>query len=312
MGDNRNSISVEAAVSAPMCEHAPAAGLPLQRRGKAAFTLAELVVSVGVLVVLVLFFTLLLNSAASLTTLGHKQMDADSQARQLLDRMAIDFAQMIKRSDVTFYFKGGTGGSQTGNDQIAFYSATPGYYSTTTSTTQSPVSLVGYRVNSNSGNLAYNKLERLGKGLLWNGVSSSEAPLIFWQAIAATDADYSASGETIGPQVFRFEYCYLGTDGTLSITPPGISSMAAVIVDMAVIDRKSMVLLSNTQITSLAARLIDYTGGKAPGWLRTQWQNKLNGIINPTSPDYDPTLPQPAVSGIRVYERYFYLSPPTF
>ena len=66
--------------------------------GATAFTLAELVVTVGVLVVLVLLFTQLLNSAASITTLGHKQMDTDSEARQLLDRMAIDFAQLVKRS----------------------------------------------------------------------------------------------------------------------------------------------------------------------------------------------------------------------
>src|SRR4051812_41539691 len=61
------------------------------------FTLAELLVTVGVVVVLVLLFTQLLKSAATITTLGHKQMDADAQARQLLDRMAIDFAQMVKR-----------------------------------------------------------------------------------------------------------------------------------------------------------------------------------------------------------------------
>ena len=102
---------------------------------------------------LVLAFTQLLNSAANVTTLGHKQMDADSQARQLLDRMAIDFAQLVKRSDVDFFGKGTTapnsvGGAMTGNDQIAFYSAVPGYYPTTGS--QSPVSLVAYRVNSNS------------------------------------------------------------------------------------------------------------------------------------------------------------------
>jgi Tfp pilus assembly protein FimT len=47
----------------------------------AAFTLAELVVTVGVLALLVLLFTQLLNVAANVTTLGHKQMDADSQAR---------------------------------------------------------------------------------------------------------------------------------------------------------------------------------------------------------------------------------------
>lgn len=264
--------------------------------GAAGFTLAELLVSVGVLVVLVLFFGQLLKSTATITTLGHKQMDADSQARQLLDRMAVDFAQMIKRSDVNYYWKGGTGGTQTGNDQVAFYSAVPGYYSTTTSTTQSPISLIGYRVNAN-------KAERLGKGLLWNGVNPTEAPLVFWQAIAApTDADYSASGENIGPQVFRFEYCYLRTDGTISITPPSISSMAAIIADIAVMDPKSKVLLNNAQITSLAAQLGDYTSGMVPGQLRNNWQNVLNA---------NTTLPRPALSGIRLYERFFYLSPPT-
>src|ERR1051325_3078532 len=69
------------------------------------FTLAELLVSTGVLVLLVFLATQLLNSAATLTILGHKQMDADSQARQLLDRMTVDFAQMVKRSDVDYYLK---------------------------------------------------------------------------------------------------------------------------------------------------------------------------------------------------------------
>ena len=76
------------------------------RHHRAAFTLAELLVSVGVLVLLVLLATQLLNSAVTITNLGHKQMDADSQARQLLDRMAIDFAQLVKRSDVDFWAKG--------------------------------------------------------------------------------------------------------------------------------------------------------------------------------------------------------------
>jgi hypothetical protein len=271
------------------------------------FTLAELVVSVGVLVAVVFLVSQLFNSTATVTNLGHKQMDVDSQARQLLDRMAIDFDQMIKRPDVTYYLKGGTGGSQTGNDQIAFYSATPGYYSTTTSTTQSPISLVAYRVNPNSTNSAYNKLERMGKGLLWNGVSSIDAPLIFWQAITApSDTDYSTSGETIGPGIFRFEYCYLLTNGTLSTTPPSISALSAIVVDIAVIDPKSKVLLNDGQIKSFAVSsnayfLADYSSGMAPGQLRTQWQNTVNGITS---------LPRPALSGIRFYERYFYLSPP--
>ena len=119
-----------------------------QRERFSAFTLAELVVTVGVLVVLVLLFTQLLNSTASITTFGHKQMDADSQARQLLDRMAIDFAQLVKRSDVDFFGKGTTapnsvGGAMTGNDQIAFYSAVPGYYPTPALKARSRLSLIG-------------------------------------------------------------------------------------------------------------------------------------------------------------------------
>src|SRR3954471_11549193 len=98
------------------------------RRSKHGFTLAELLVSIVVLALLVLFVSSLVNSAATITTLGNKRMDADSQARQLLDRMAIDFDQMLKRTDVSYFVKT-LGNIQTGNDQIAFFSAVSGYYS---------------------------------------------------------------------------------------------------------------------------------------------------------------------------------------
>src|SRR5262249_32001436 len=139
------------------------------------FTLAELVVSMGVFALLIFLASQFFNSAATVTTLGNKQMDADAQARQLLDRMAIDFAQMVKRSDVDYYVKSSAASPQRrvlqpGNDQIAFYSAVPGYYPSTGS--QSPVSLVAYRVNSTSTLASYNKMERFGKGLVLNAVST--------------------------------------------------------------------------------------------------------------------------------------------
>ena len=235
-------------------------GNMITRRRYTAFTLAELVVTVGVLALLVFLFTQLMNSAATVTALAHKQMDADSQTRQLLDRMAIDFAQMVKRSDVDYYVKSswfasgtppppsGVTGVRTvrqswlvapskGNDTIAFYSAVPGYYPSTGS--QSPVSLVAYRVNSDSTNSAYNKMERMGKGLVWNAVSTTDIPVVFMPipiasplpncGAAGPDAEsYTGAGlardclhpqphacpswsdsEVIGPQVFRFEYYYL-------------------------------------------------------------------------------------------------------
>jgi len=289
------------------------------RYHKAAFTLVELLVSVGVLVLLVLLATQLLNSAATITTLGHKQMDADSQARQVLDRMAIDLAQLVKRSDVDFFAKGTVapntvGDVMTGNDRIAFYSNVPGYYPSTGS--QSPVSVVAYRVNADSTSSSYNMMERMGKGLVWNGVSSTDTPVVFmpltigpsassvrgtWSAATSSSIPDPAY-EVIGPQVFRFEYCYLRTDGTLSITPPtDVSGIAAIVADIAVIDSNSKLLLNNTQISALQGQLFDYAANMVPGQLRNNWQNTLNA---------NTTLPRPAVSGIRLYERYFYLSPP--
>jgi len=324
--------------------------LPLQQRSHA-FTLAELLVSVGVLVLLVFLAAQLLKSAATVTTLGQKQMDADSEARQLLDRMAIDFAQMVKRSDVDYYVKsnpvGGTAGLRTvlqpGNDQIAFYSAVPGYY--LTSSYQSPVSLVAYRVNSNSTLSSYNKMERLGKGLVWNAVSTTDTPVVFMPIPVAsplpslelpvpppdplptpawpqagnmtTDPAY----ELVGPQVFRFEYYYVLRNGSFSTTPwispihsalSGMQDVSAIVVDIAVIDPRSKVLLNDAQIATIAGTLIDYgattpaVGCSTPNWgnageLRRQWQCALDGTTG---------LPRETISGIRLYERYFYLSPP--
>jgi hypothetical protein len=358
------------------------------------FTLAELLVSVGVIVLLVLLATQLLNSAATITALGHKQMDADSQTRQLLDRMAIDFAQMVKRSDVDYYVKSSATPPPTGvrnllqpvNDTIAFYSALPGYYPSGGS--QSPMSLVAYRVNSQ------NKLERMGKGLLWNSstpTSGATPPAVVfmpvplasllpiaelpsptpnptstpaWPEIALGAGTSWTDAEVIGPQVFRFEYYYLlkgqtdlngtpwppvlgdipwdtricacptpipsptatptpaGTP-TPAPTPPslcchtapeGMQDVAAVVVDIAVIDPKSKVLLTDAQVRTLAGSLIDWGTTSCPGCpTQAQWQT-TPGLLQAqwrAALDGNTTLPRPAISGIRVYERYLYLSPPT-
>ena len=240
---------------------------------KGAFTLAELLVSLGVLVLLVFLASQLMNSAANITALGHKKMDADSQTRQLFDRMAIDFDHMVRRSDIDYYIKSssfatgapsGPAGVRTvrqswladdrgipfnGNDQIAFYCTVAGYGYFPTPTVESPLSIVAYRINNNTsaGNPTYLRLERMGRGLLWNGAPTpppnmatptptatpfSAAPAIFipvplasplptleWPGTpAATPAcvwaasnttSWGTESEVVGPDVFRFEYYYL-------------------------------------------------------------------------------------------------------
>jgi hypothetical protein len=86
-----------------------------------------------------------------------------------------------------------------------------------------------------------------------------------------------------------------------------MQDVSAIVVDIAVIDPKSKGLLTSAQIATLntpgnANFLADYSSGMTPGQLRTQWLTTINGIT---------TLPRPALSGIRLYERFIYLSPPT-
>jgi hypothetical protein len=228
-------------------------GFTLKQRGcSRGFTLAELLVSVFVVTLIIFMVGQLMTSATAITRTGNKHIDTDTQARVILDRMALDFAQMLKRTDVDYYVKQRAGYNGHGNghgwgrqrttdlgsDQIAFFSQVPGYYPSTGA--QSPISLVAYRVNeSSSSNPAYLKLERMAKGLVWNAIDNnpnpnSPYPIVFlpqtiagvgrpWAPAINNDNNpnnsYDQDYEVIGPGVFRFEYYYLLKNGWVTDWP---------------------------------------------------------------------------------------------
>jgi hypothetical protein len=285
-------------------------------RTRAAFTLLEIMVSVVVLTLLVIIVGRIVSSVSTITTLGNKRMDADSQVRPVFDRMAADFAQMIKRTDVDYYLKSpldletATIPAKGPNDHVAFFCNAPGYYP---SGSASPISLVAYRINSDSTSSSYNRMERMGKGLLWNGASTTNKPVLFGlQAIAnnwpaATDnitADPDLDYEPIGPQIFRFEYFYLLKTGAVSNLPgaQGMQDVAAIVATIAAIDPKSKVLLSDAQIAALIGRLVDFDPAihTKISDLPAAWQATLDGTTD---------MVRPSIAGIRIYQRSFYLSP---
>jgi competence protein ComGC len=276
------------------------------RRTCGGFTLTELLVSVFVLTIVILMVAQLMTSATAVTRTGNKHIDTDTQARIVLDRMALDFAQMQKRTDVDYYIKQRAGYNGHGNghgwgrqrttdlgsDQLAFFTHVPGY-NDSGSSFQSPISLVAYRVNQNDQNAstdpAYLRLQRMGKGLVWNGVndgagSAARYPIVFlpqtiagvssWSAAinnfqsggagSSQDQDY----ETIGPGVFRFEYYYLLKNGYLTDWPwdrrdfpdqttiynpviIGLSQVEAIGVAIAVIDPAGRALINAANAGSL-------------------------------------------------------------
>lgn len=210
------------------------------------FTLVELLVSIGLLVLMIIMVTQLTNSTG--TTVGNsgKHMDADTQARLIFNRMSVDIARMVKRTDLdyssfkhpvgTYILQTGTtvppampANDQTGgSDQMAFYSESDGYFSgnlTPSGTQKSTVSLVAYFI-ANDPYSGQPVLRRMGKGLGWEPSSTSGGwanvaylpyTLAAWYTqinpghtlFEATSSSSDADYKTVGDQVFRFEYNYL-------------------------------------------------------------------------------------------------------
>ncbi len=292
----------------------------------------------SVLALLLLMVVQMINAATTVTGSGARHLDADAQARLVLDRMAIDFAQIVKRTDVDYYFqKNGTGSvGGAADDQMAFYSETSGYYpgGVTGPVPKSNASLVGYRISNR-------QLERLDKALVWNGVNSTTAGasgltssprgMTFlpqtltgaWGGIAdnGTDPDYHVLAE----QVFRLEICYLVRNATtpakLSDTPylgaaatpvpyNGLRDVAAVVVTLAALDDTSRLIVTTAELDAAAAKLDDASAAgfaaaptvtPAERWLAHVNNGDLTNASGATG------LPKASAAQVRVYERYFYL-----
>jgi prepilin-type N-terminal cleavage/methylation domain-containing protein len=273
------------------------------RRTSAGFTLAELLVSIVVVVIITLMASQLMTSATAITRTGHKHFDTDTQARVVLDRMALDFGQMVKRTDVDYYIKqranynghgnghgcGRGRNNDKGSDQIAFYSQVPGYYPSAVSAEQSPISLVAYRVNeaNNSGD-RYGRLERMAKGLRWNGVDNGTGngatyPIVFatgqiaggttgncpyngttgpwvgpWKGAICNDNQSSDPDyEVVGPGVFRFEYYYLLKNGRVTDWPWDRWDPQLQNPDQETINRPRNIGLSRVESIAVSIAVID-------------------------------------------------------
>jgi prepilin-type N-terminal cleavage/methylation domain-containing protein len=322
----RIAVAVEAAVPAANARHAHAIRLPLQSSRVSGFTLVELLVSMVVLLIIVFVVAQMVTSATAVTRNGHKHISTDTQARTVLDRMALDFAQMMKRTDIDYYVKGitryqhgnGHGWGHYGqtnqplNDQIAFFTHVPGYYASSSS--QSPISIVAYRVNqnANASNAAYLKLERLGRGLPWNGTNpgggiNPNYPMAFlpitigslFPAAINNNSNCGGSGnsscdpfyETIGPGVFRMEYYYVLKNGQAvdypwnrdaghnSIDGIGLGDVEGIAVVIAVIDSAGRALINAANSSSLydiGSDLADFASAHGRG---TGQQNKYIGQV---------------------------------
>ena len=311
------------------------------------FTILELLAAMAVLALLVVMVAQLTSSATNTITSSRKHMDADTQARAIFDRLAMDIGKMVKRSDVDCIVKGSNNDAPTtppampGNDAMFIFSEAPGYSSNMTSTQKSPVTLVGYRINetATASAPAY-ALERLASAVTWDSASngvvfvttpastvSIPSPTPFpgstigtgWSGTVGTIGSNYKDGtstdyQAIGEQVFRFEYCYLLKDGTFSNRPfiaPHTTARGMQDVSAIVV---AFAILDSTSrkiapdLTSLTSKLLDVTTANLSASPPVLMAEAWKNAIS--SPGFATSvgIPQLAAGQVRVYQRFFYLN----
>jgi type II secretory pathway component PulJ len=300
----------------------------------------EILVSITILILLLLVVAQIVSATQNISSASDKSLGADGESRTVFDRMAIDIARMVRRTDVDYLLN-----RQTGNDSFFFYSEAPAFSApSATLAQQNSVALVGYRINSNY------QLERLGKGLTWAAapsdgmvfltyasypVTAASTPLAAstlsgaYSALAAnsTDSNY----HVLGPDVFRLEFCFLlnaCTDtsgvrqpaiysnvpydsrlGHTSTNGIGLTDVQALVVGMAILDSSSRkVIPTTTNWSTVSNLLVDPSNtdlsSAPPKLMATSWQGVMtNGTFVAGA-----GIPKDAANQVRIYQRVFPLN----
>lgn len=286
-----------------------------QKSACRAFTIVELLVSMALLILLLITASQIVNTAARVTTDSGRRMDADNEARLVLDRIGFDLTAMVKREDVDYVARKRGTGSVGENDELFFFCEKPGYFDDSNANLNSGLSLAGYRVNATAGRYE-NKLERLSRGLVWSDPAGQNPnQMVFLPQRIESNAAWNANlGPTstafyqvLGDQTFRFEFTFLmkpdstnpGTDAFNPNAPALITDVAALVVAIAVLDPQSRVIVED--YSNLIRALPNAEPGKD---ILTPWSAAVS------APDFagNAGLPRTAASAVRIYQRIFYLN----
>jgi len=304
--------------------------LPARRRSLSSFTLVEMLASVAVLAMLLVFIASITLSASHVSDSTGRHADVVEEAREVMDRIGADIDGMLLRPDVDAIFA-----KQDGNDAFFFYSRTPGYFTDIPAANQSPISLVGYRITASDQATVQPVLQRLAKGMAWSGSGAMNfltvgAPASLaspatspgptdplstiagqWKSVIGS-APYSQGTSpyhhTLGPQVFRMEYCFLTKTGAYTTSSGTLTNNAAIVVTLALIDDKTRKIAIHLDDTARA--LPDITDAQLtstpPVLMEESWNKTLQ------KPDFyvNARMPQAAASQIRVFQRFYYLNLP--
>lgn len=243
------------------------------------FSLIEVLVAVCVFAILLTIFLQMTSGAGELAGRSKRRMDALVDARSALDRMGFDLDQRVRDGGVPLSVE-----KQNGNDEMTFY------LGTSADNSSRPASAVSYRVQSNL-------LERGTEATVWTGTNT----LVFQPAAIPKPGD--PDFDELASTVFRLEISFLlKSTGLLSaVTPASWNDVAAILVAVAVVDRREFAPLEDDEIDDLIEKLAKAFPDAENGIpILTAWNSVL-----PTLPGSIDGLPRRAANAVRIYQRCF-------
>lgn len=304
------------------------------------FTLVEMLVAISVFLILVFLVMEVTLGIMQTAVSQKKQMDSLGEARQSFDRLGLDWAARVRRSDVRSAITNQTIANETttldGNDQLGFLTQVA---STNSGAGARRLSWVDYQVTpvANQTNAPWSALQRGIVGYYWT--NSAGTPVLSLPMTNYSPATNSTMDvEPMDNTVFRFKVCFLRSPLWYGTTTPNLTNftypagfttnttgfsdatntmvdltstnLVGVVVTVAVLDAQSQKIITPTQLTALAAALPDPPDLGGNQLLVQDPQSAWVQAINDTNtPLYQAAgVPKSVAASVRVYQRIFYVN----
>ena len=299
--------------------------LPYRRKkgttGSVAFTLVEVLVAEAVFLILMLVVVQLIFGVIQTAAAQKKRMDSLDDARQSLDRLSLDWAGRVRRTDILGAFGRQTATAQnSANAQISFLTQAQAYSGSR------HLSWVTYGVTNvtqvNQGSQP-TTTPAMVRGIIGYNWSSSDTAsgtaatsLTFPAGASAPSITGTPTVESLANTVFRVEYCFLQrvpatvppatttsafTTNSLSLNS---SSLVGVVVAVAALDQQSRQLLTQTQLVALGNALPAVSDGQSP---QAVWTTSINNGTFASSAAAA-GVPASVASAVRIFQRVLYLN----
>lgn len=245
-----------------------------------AFTLIEMLVAMAILALLSVFIAQIVSMSSSAIAASSRKLDSASDMRFVLDRIGMDLASRVRRSDVPLSFD-----KKDGNDEFALISEVEGYNSGAGANRK--IAAVSYRMGKDSN--AQLQLRRGVSGTQW-GLGAG-VPFQANSVPVVPDNNF----DRLGDAIVRIEVNYLMNDGTIKNSYAKIDDVVSIIVTVAGIDAANRKVLTADDIDNISRALPDSVNGQDT---LVSWQTALNGGTGALSKSR-------ALEGLRFSQRYY-------